>query len=681
MTGDSWLARGVAPPDGQLIVWFGAGLSKDSGMPLGYGLTEHWLRHHLPDGETDTILRLFADNEDLLDKDLPRLEKVIEDAIWTFGTDCLENLEFFRHCSPNALHRAIADHMAAHRLYAVTTNFDTAVEDSRPGEIPVITPATGVTADWGLIKLHGSMGEDPATLGHSIANLQAGVQPDLRDLILRLLDDPDNTIVFCGYSGADFFDIVPLFQDRARAERPFAARAVWLHHEVGADGCTDADRGWSDEDWEEALTTGALGMLQGFDAARKEGRAGDTRALLAELVPVPDMRPAVPGRPWWEGWEERFAPAAQGKALYAAKLYASLGMGTRSASFLALEDLPKTRFDRRHQLMFNALRDQGFYRADLTLRHWATTVPSAEYSQDFHRRQMAVALRLSGHIAAAGVLYIRLLLRFANERRFAVADRKEALWSVAEAGLFAQSLVNALPHERFARALLLPVVAPLRLMAGRSMQVFQRRSAGCPAAGDPHLIATVTRISSFLADWHGPVVAFVERLVYGREGLPVLDFHDETPGRYRETDSLLGLVNHWRNHALQALHAADWGWTGLRNADEGKAGWPDEAVDALKLSLRIARVIGDPMGQIKALRLMAGVARRRGHHRLAAGRTRMAASLECRHALDARIAQRRAEAWTMHGDPGGEDHPDGTGAMPTGLTRARLKVDSQHVRA
>lgn len=665
MTGDSWLARNAARPDGRLIVWFGAGLSKDSGMPLGYGLTEHWLRHHLPDGETDAILRLFADNEDLLDKDLPRLEKVIEDAIWTFGTACLENLEFFRRCRPNALHRAIAEHMAAHRLYAVTTNFDTAVEDSRPGEIPVITPATGVTADWGLIKLHGSMGEDLATLGHSIANLQAGVQPDLRDLLLRLLDDPGNTMVFCGYSGADFFDIVPLFQERARAERPFAARAVWLHHVVGAEGRTDVDCGWSDEDWEEALTTGALDMLQGFDTARKEGRAGDTRALLAELIPVPETRPAVPDRPWWAGWEERFAPDAGSKAQYAAKLYASLGMGTRSARFVALEDLPKTRFDRRHQLLFNALRDQGFYEAELVLRRWAMTVPSAGYSRDFHRRQMAVALRLSGHVIAAGVLYTRLLLRFADEHRFAAADRKEALWSVAEAGLFAQSLVNALPHERFARTLLLPLIVPLRLMAGRAMLVFQRRSAGCPEASDPHLIATVTRISSSLADWHGPVVAFVERLVYGRDGLPVLDFHDETPGRYRETDSLLGLVNHSRNHAMQALHAADWGWTGLRNADEGRAGWPDEAVDSLKLSFRIARLIGDTMGQIKALRLLTGIARRRGHHRLAAGRTRMAAGLKSRHALDARVARRRAEAWTMPVDPHGGVRSNAVGPQGT----------------
>lgn len=99
--------------------------------------------------------------------------------------------------------------------------------------------------------------------------------------------------------------------------------------------------------------------------------------------------------------------------------------------------------------------------------------------------------------------------------------------------------------------------------------------------------------------------------------------------------------------SVQALHAADWGWLGLRNADEGRAGWPDEAVKTRKLSFRIACLIADPMGQVKALRLLAGIARRRGHHRLAAGRTRMAADLENGHALDARTTKRRAEMWAM----------------------------------
>ncbi|ALG70001.1 hypothetical protein VY88_10065 [Azospirillum thiophilum] len=654
MTENTWLARKTAAvPEGRLIVWFGAGVSKASGMPLGYGLTEQWLRHHLPDGEADTILALFADNAELLDKDLPRLEKVIEDARWTFGIDCLKNLELFRLCRPNALHRAIADHIVAHRLYAITTNFDTVVEDCWPGVIPVMTPATGITADWGLIKLHGSLGEDLATLGHSIANLQAGLPPALRERVETLLDNPGNTMVFCGYSGADFFDIVPLFQDRARIERPFAARIVWLHHAVAASVDVQThgvdDRAWTDDMWEEALSTGALDMLRAFDPARKEGRAGDTRALLAELMPLPELPDPSPGMPWRSGWEKRFRPDADGKALYAAKLYASIGMGARSAAFIDMARLPRNRFDHRHQLLFNALRDQGFYDAERILHRWAMTVDFSDYSRSFHRRQWAAALRLSRRPITAGILYLMILWRFRNERPFADSDRREALWSVVEAGLFAQAIVAGLPPERAVHALLLPLILPLRLMIGASLALFQRHAAGSPEATDPHLLALVTRISSFLADWPGPVVAFLERVIYRRDGLPVLEFHDDTPERYRETDSLLGLVNHGRNHAVQALRAAGWGWLGRQDDDKSGHGWIVEAVSSLKLSYRIAGLIGDPMGRIKALRLLAGIARRCGQHRIAAGRQRLAVELETRQALAARLAHRRAKAWVQCG--------------------------------
>lgn len=52
--------------------------------------------------------------------------------------------------------------------------------------------------------------------------------------------------------------------------------------------------------------------------------------------------------------------------------------------------------------------------------------------------------------------------------------------------------------------------------------------------------------------------------------------------------------------------------------------WLDEAVYSLKSSFRIARIIDDPMGQIKALRGLSDIARRRGHRRMAVGWRRWA---------------------------------------------------------
>ena len=652
-TPPSWLARSQTPPPEKIVFWFGAGLSAASGMPLGLGLTRHWLAHHLPDGEDQTILGLFKKHAELFEKDLPRLEKVIEDAVWCFGPGCLANLEFFRACPPNAAHRAIADHLVRHRGWAITTNFDTAVEDCRP-EIPVATPARDPVAGWGLIKLHGSIGEDLGTLGHSISNLQAGLTPRLRELVIGLLDDPSNCIVFCGYSGADFFDIVPLFQERERSETPFAARVIWLHHVVGVPGRTDLDRDWSDEDWEERLTSGALAMLRGFDDGRKEGRAGDTPALLAELIPVPELPSSQPEAPWWAGWDGRFRPDAAGRARYAAKLYASFGMGRRSAAFIDAGALATDRFTRDHQLYFNALRDQGFYRAERVLRRWAMRAPSPGYSSDFHRRQLAVTLRLSHYLISAAVLYGRLLIRAADAGRFAGADRFSLLWAVAEAGLFAQGILNRLPDPGVRRALLLPLEAGLRLMIGAALRIYQARAAGCPEASDPHLQATVTRISSFLADWPGTVLSAFEDWFYRPHGLPVLDgVHDDTPDRYRETDSLLGMINYWRNHANEAMIAARWERSRPTSGPEARTDgetfdwrdWLDEAVQSLKKSYRIASAIDEPMGRIKALRLMARIAGLCGQRRLAAGRSRLAAKLEREHAGRQRAALDHAKAW------------------------------------
>lgn len=639
-------------PEGRLIFWFGAGLSIAGGMPSGFGLTRQWLEHHLPDGEAEAILDLFEQNQELIDKSFPRLEKVIEDAHWTFGAACLENLRFFDDCRPNAQHRAIADYIADNRLYAFTTNFDTAIEDFRSGEMPVITPTTGVTADWGLVKLHGSMEEDLAALGHSITNLQAGLSPAFRDLLRELLDDPANTFVFCGYSGSDYFDVTPFFKERANWQVPFAARVIWLHHVNDPPGGADADRDWSDDDWGEQLSTGADAILAAFDPDRKQRRAGDTRALLAELIDMPDFPDPIPAQPWWEGWPDRFSPDADGKALYAAKLHASFGFGRRSAAFIDASALAVDVFDRRHQLWCNALRDQGHYEAELLLRRRAARQVSPEYSPEFHARQLAVTLRLSGRLIAAGLLYLRLLQRYADHERFMISDRFQALWTVAEAGLFAQTILAGLPRGWAFRRCLLPVEVPLRLMVGRALTVFQRQAPSCEQADDPHLQMTVTRISNFLADDPGAVIAWIERQIYRDDGSPVLIFHDDTPDRYRETDSLLGLVNYKRHHASQALNAVEWNWRGrAKNKKDDKGEYftdgdrLDEAVFSLKSSFRIARIIDDPVGEIKALRGLGDIARRRGHQRMAIGWRRWADKIRRRHAVEAAAALWAVKAW------------------------------------
>lgn len=637
----------IGPFKNPPVFWFGAGLSMASAMPSGYQLTRAWMEHHLPAGETEAILALFERNSELLRKSFPRLEKVIEDSLWSFGTGCLENLRFFDECRPNAQHAAIAHHLITHRCFAFTTNFDTAVEQVRPGAIPTMTPITGLTHDWGLIKLHGSMGDDLAGLGHSISNLRSGLFAPFRDLIIRLLDDPETMIVFCGYSGADFFDVTPLFQDRLRQQKPFAAQVLWLHHTGGAD---DGACGWGDEEWEEVLSEGAQTILAAFEPERRHRRAGTTWNMLAELVPFPVIDPPTTARPWSQGWEERFSPDMAGRRLFAARLHASFGIGHRSASFIDPDGLPRDRVDQRHQLWCNALRDQGFYDAELRLRRALRPLPGAA-SREFEDRQWAAALRLAGHVPSAGLLYLRLLWRYALSRR--AWDRAQVLWTVAEAGLFAQAILAALPRQRLLRLALLWAELPLRLMVGASLVVFGRLSKDCEHAADPHLQMTVTRISNYLASYPGWLIAALEELIYWRDGLPVLEFHDDTPDRYRETDSLLGLVNHLRHDAALALADVQWGWFGLagdwRNADTNSRIWLNEAADSLRLSFRMAGIINDHIGMIKAASGLARLARWRQRPRSAALWQRIAGNIQQCHRQQASAAVREVEVWLARG--------------------------------
>ncbi|MFT4929383.1 MAG: hypothetical protein ACI8WB_005516 [Phenylobacterium sp.] len=97
------------PTTQKLIFWFGAGISGASGMPLGMQLTEHWLEFLLPDGEYLPLYQQYNKVMDAIGRQGPRLEKVIDDAITTFGEACLAPLTFFAQCAANASHKAIAE--------------------------------------------------------------------------------------------------------------------------------------------------------------------------------------------------------------------------------------------------------------------------------------------------------------------------------------------------------------------------------------------------------------------------------------------------------------------------------------------------------------------------------------------------------------------------------------------
>lgn len=616
---------------------FGAGISAGSGLPLGNDLTWHWLEHHLPAAEVPRLGQRYRRAGRQAGREAPRLEKVIDDAIWTFGAACLANLEFFRDTPPNAVHRALADHLVRHRTYAFTTNFDDAIERYRP-EIPVLTPATGITAPWGLVKLHGSVGEDPARLGASIANLQRGLTPAFADLWRKHLRDPACELVVLGYSGSDFFDVVPFFYESMWQDGTFPASVSWLLHHSFA----DADADWTDADWEGVLSEGALTMLKAFEPERKAGYAGPTPDLLRRWLPVDDGEPVGATRPSWrQDWEARYKPTDEQRVLYAAKLYASFGMGRESGRLVPLSGLAGNRFEAPHQLLCNALRDQGLYDAELRLRRWARTVSSSRYGPEFLERQTAATLRLSGRSVRAFLAYAAILRRYRGNPAALLGSRdpQAALWAVAEAGLFAESLVSVLPQAKLVQVCLTPLRLLFLVMVARALEIYHGIGGGEAGKEDPHLVATMHRLSGTLGRDHGAWASRALVVLCGGD-LPVFLRTDTGEGRYAETDSFLGIVNQTRSQARARLaDMVGWGWFGPRGTEDDLE-WLKDAAALFGRSLVLARAIDDPMGEIKGLRGLRQVLLWLGKRGVA---QRLAARLQtCR--IELRRRRRAAEA-------------------------------------
>ena len=365
-------------------------------MPLGMQLTEQWLKHLLPDGEFEYLYRHYNQVMDAISRTGPRLEKVIDDAITVFGQPCVDLLSFFDQCPSNPVHQSIADYVQQNRVFAVTTNFDTAVEQCH-SDIPVITPQNiSPEHTWGVVKLHGCISEPIHSLGHSIANLQAGLSDPIKQLLKGLLDEPNNTVVFIGYSGLDYFDVVPFFKRLAEdAEDKVKARTIWIDHESQTEKCVP----WGNDRWDEKLTEGAANMLSAFKADTKTGYMGQSDQLLYKLLNIKAPEWSWPAPQWAKDWTARYTASLEQKWTYAAKLYASFGIGQDALRCLQHIKLSTGLYGFEQQLLMNSLRDCGYYRTELQLREFYSDKPAKGLSRHQLRRQYLAALRMRGTLS------------------------------------------------------------------------------------------------------------------------------------------------------------------------------------------------------------------------------------------------------------------------------------------
>ncbi|MBV9496395.1 MAG: SIR2 family protein, partial [Acidobacteria bacterium] len=140
--------------------------------------------------------------------------------------------------TPNQWHWWIAD-MISRGSRVLTTNFDTRIEEAcRALNIPCTTavlsrqaPPADALRTAQLIKLHGSFAERKPFVCRSTAPVATLRQMSrwglgyerlgpARDELLRMIGE--HTLIVCGYSGSDSFDVMPLLEDAPRS-----AALVW----------------------------------------------------------------------------------------------------------------------------------------------------------------------------------------------------------------------------------------------------------------------------------------------------------------------------------------------------------------------------------------------------------------------------------------------------------------------
>ena len=205
----------------KLVVLGGAGISRESGLPIANELTDEILRH----------LRMSKPSKDVMALARPPFELFIETLAGC--SDVSPLYEIYQRAAPCMFHRLCAQLWNDGLLSAVvTTNFDTLFEDAlhakgidydrfwQEAELSNWAPTMGRLP---LIKLHGSA-HDERSLGATIRRVanQRGVRAREAALCTAFRAADVEFILVAGYSGSDKFDLNPALGRLAFTAPPVA---------------------------------------------------------------------------------------------------------------------------------------------------------------------------------------------------------------------------------------------------------------------------------------------------------------------------------------------------------------------------------------------------------------------------------------------------------------------------
>jgi hypothetical protein len=587
------------------ILWAGAGISSPSGMPLGNYLTDKWLSYFLPDKEYKEILRFYENQKDVVGKQFPRLEKIIDDSIGVFGEKCLDVLNFMKEITPNSIHHTISNYILNKRTYSFTTNFDVGVEKSEIEKIEVHSLSGVNSADWGLVKIHGCIQESNTNWGITISNLQNGLMPWIEKLLLELLEQEEYTFVFLGYSSSDYFDVIPFFQKIYREKIKLNSKVIWIDHDDEIIQTLDMQ----EEEWMDKLSWGITEILEAFPIENVTVKKGKTDKILATIIPDYFVEKEIKTKiNWQEGWENYIIPSEELKTKFAFKFYSSIGYGKKSLSLLK-PPTKITRYNLEVQRYLNSLRDCGYYESEFRIRKYLRKKES-DFSRVFFTRHYLASLRLSRRFIKAFFLYTYYVFKYYNSNAFNNDNdnKNSAMLLIAESGLFYQSILHKVPRNLITVLLTLPIEHTIRRLMLISVILYQKYTKDNSSGNDPHLKAIINRTNDFLT-----IPIFQTKHLWGalnrldylnHKGL---DFTDFTDGLYIETDSFLGVVNFQRNRAYNNFRYLHLGLF-YPKANNFNDSIYSEIEDATDTSLKTAKLIEDIPGQAKAYLILSKLA-------------------------------------------------------------------------
>lgn len=492
-----WYSERASPPPGNLAIFFGAGISIEAptSLPSGISLTRSLARHILDERAAKELLDTFEQHAHVVGRSVPRLEILFSAVKSACGDRALELLRIFENAPFNHVHSIIAEQLISTKSWAITTNFDECIESASNYCIPVhvLDPKTQqirvlygpADATWGLVKLHGTIGDGVIGLGATIENLSAGLHPAYRKLLDTIFDSVD-LLIATGYSASDHFDVNAHL--RSRINERYAARVLWIEHDEGeltfntpgpdTPGCEIFRLSFAAWAAVRGKTSHALQALTGFRGSASELSSSE---------------------PWLERLPALFAPTDADRHRVAAHIFCAIGMATAAHEAVSQHRHKLENDCVLFEMEAEAFRHEGLYQAaDDVLRRWK------KISGSDVGPQRVRLWREAGHIRKAFMIlsYTYFVRRISSKPDSNTEFALEAAALVIAAYEHAQrwTLFRSVPMRWFMDRILDAITLPLRKeehdswTEARIQRLWFRQVAICRSVDDEN--------AGVMAFWH-----------------------------------------------------------------------------------------------------------------------------------------------------------------------------------